>query len=63
MNRTWGDPVVSSTKSRLEIPGYQLQALAAHTSAKERKQRVNVEVPPSEGNEVRRDGHQEVIAS
>jgi hypothetical protein len=29
MNRTWGDPVVSSTKSRLEIPGYQLQALAA----------------------------------
>ena len=26
--------------SRLEIPGYQLQALAAHSSARERKQRV-----------------------
>ena len=31
----------SSTKSRLEIPGYQLQALAAHSSARERKQRVH----------------------
>ena len=49
-----GDPFVSSTKSRLEIPGYQLQALAAHSSVRERTQRVNVEVPPSEGNEVRR---------
>jgi hypothetical protein len=48
-----GDPVVSSATSRLEIPGYQLQALAAHSSAEERKQRVNVEVSPSEGNEVR----------
>jgi hypothetical protein len=62
MNRTWGGPVVSSTKSRLEIPGYQLQALAAHSSVRERTQRVNVEVPPSEGNEVRRDGRQEVVA-
>ena len=46
-----------------ETPGYQLQALAAHSSARERTQRVNVEVSPSEGNEVRRDGQQEVIAS
>ena len=61
--RNLGDPFVSSTKSRLEIPGYQLQASAVHSSAEERTQRVNVEVPPNEGNEVRRDGHQEVIAS
>ena len=58
-----GDPFVSSTKSRMEIPGDQLQASAVHSSAGERTQRVNVEVPPSEGNEVRRDGRQEVIAS
>ena len=37
---TWENPVRSSAKSRLEIPGYQLQALAAHSSARERKQRV-----------------------
>ena len=44
-------------------PGYQLQALAAHSSAGERIQRVSIELPPSEGNEVRWDGRQEVIAS
>jgi hypothetical protein len=38
--RNLGEPVVSSAESRLEIPGYQLQALAAHSSAMERKQRV-----------------------
>ena len=37
---TWENPVRSSAKSRLEIPGHQLQALAAHSSARERKQRV-----------------------
>jgi hypothetical protein len=30
-----GDPVVSSAKSRLEIPVYQLQASAAHSYAEE----------------------------
>ena len=60
--RNLGDPVVSSAKFRLEIPGYQLQAPAAHSSAGERKERVNAEVPPSEGDEVRRDGRQEVVA-
>ena len=56
MNRNLGESYFcSSTKSRLEIPGYQLQALAAHSSVRERKQRVDVEVSPSEGNEVRRD--------
>ena len=61
-SRNLGDPVVSSAKSGLEIPGYQLQASAAHSSAGERKERVDAEVPPSEGNEVRRDERQEVIA-
>ena len=66
--RTWGfprnlgDPVVSSVRTRPEIPGDQLQASAAHSSAGERKERVNAKVPPNEGNEVRRDGRQEVIA-
>jgi hypothetical protein len=40
MNRNLGDPVVSSARSRPEIPGYQLQALAVHSSAGERTQRV-----------------------
>ena len=60
--RNLGGPVVSSAKSRLEPPGYQLRASAAHSSAKERRERVNAEVPSNEGNEVRRDGRQEVIA-
>ncbi len=38
---TWENPVRSSANSRLEIPGHQLQALAAHSSARERKQRVH----------------------
>ncbi len=37
---TWENPVCSSVNSRPEIPGDQLQALAAHSSARERKQRV-----------------------
>jgi hypothetical protein len=60
--RNLGDPVVSSAQSRPEQPGDQLQASAAHSSVEERKERVNAEVPPSEGNEVRRDGRQEVVA-
>ncbi len=40
MNRNLGDLVVSSVTSRLEIPGYQLLASAAHSSAEERTQRV-----------------------
>jgi hypothetical protein len=60
--RNLGDPVVSSATSRPELPGDQLQASAAHSSVKERKERVSAEVPPNEGNEVRRDGRQEVIA-
>ena len=40
MNRTLGDLVVSSVTSRPELPGDQLQAPAAHSSAGERKQRV-----------------------
>ncbi len=37
---TWENPVRSSANSRQEIPGHQLQALAAHSSARERNQRV-----------------------
>jgi hypothetical protein len=59
---TLGDPVVSSATSRPELPGDQLPAAAAHSSAAERKERVNAEVPPSEGNEARREGRQEVAA-
>ena len=40
MTGNLGDPVVSSAASRLEIPGYQLQASAAHSSVEERMQRV-----------------------
>ena len=39
--RNLGDPVASSATSRTETPGYQLQALAVHSSVKERTQRVN----------------------
>ena len=35
-----GEPVVSSATSRLELPGDQLQASAARSSAEERTQRV-----------------------
>ena len=61
-SRNLGVPVVSSATSRPELPGDQLQASAVHSSAGERKERVNAEVPPNEGNEVRRDGRQDVIA-
>src|SRR5262249_61202830 len=44
-------------------PGQQLRASAVHSSAGERRERVDAEVPPSEGNEVRRDGRQEGIAA
>ena len=40
MNRNLGDLVVSSVTSRLELPGQQLQASAAHSSVVERTQRV-----------------------
>jgi hypothetical protein len=33
-----------------------------HSSGEERSERVDAGVPPSEGDEVRRDGRQEVIA-
>ena len=36
-----GGPDASSAASRPEIPGHQLQAPAAHSSAGERKERVN----------------------
>ena len=39
--RNLGEPVVSSATSRPELPGDQLQASAAHSSAEEQKQRVH----------------------
>ena len=60
--RNLGDPIASPASSRPEIPGQQLQAPAVHSSAEERTERVDAGVPPSEGDEVRRDGRQEVIA-
>ena len=62
VSRNLGYPVVSSVKSRPELPGHQLQVSAAHSSAGERTERVKREVPPSEGNEVRRNGRRDVIA-
>ena len=56
------DPVVSSAQSRPELPGHQLQVSTVHSSVGKRKERVSTEVPPSEGNEVKRDGRPEVIA-
>ena len=61
MNRNLGDPFVSSMKSRLEIPGYQLQASAAVLVRRGANITSTTEVPPSEGNEARWDGRQEVI--
>ncbi len=40
MNGNLGESYMLLGSSRLETPGYQLQALAAHSSARERKQRV-----------------------
>src|SRR5262249_46184648 len=39
--RNLGDPAVSSATSRPELPGYQLQAAAAQSSAGERSERVD----------------------
>ena len=61
-SRNLGGPVVSSVQSRPELPGHQLQVSTAHSSVEERTELVNTEVPPSEGNEARRNGRQEVIA-
>ena len=47
---------------RLETPGYQLQALAAALVRQGTKATSAPEVSPNEGNEVRRDGKQEVVA-
>jgi hypothetical protein len=56
-----GDPVVSSAVSRPETPGNQLQAPAAVLVRRGANSASTTEVLPSEGNEVRWDGRQEVI--
>ena len=61
---TW--EILSSPRkqSRLGIPGDQLQARRdVHSAAAGETKRPNAPVvPPSEGNEARRDGRQEVVA-
>ena len=54
--RNLGEPCSLLGESRLEIPGYQLQALTAALVRQGAKTTSETEVPPSEGNEVRRDG-------
>jgi hypothetical protein len=57
-----GDPAVSSDISRKRTPGYQPQARRAnHSPPAESETASGSEVPPSEGNEARREGHQEVV--
>ncbi len=58
--RNLGDPVVSTEAEPAGGTGEQPQARRRHTPRRgERNGRVPV-VPPSEGNEVRREGRQEV---
>ena len=53
--RNLGEPCSLLSEFPAGDPDYQPQALAVHSSTRERMKRVNAEVPPSEGNEVRRD--------
>src|SRR3954463_10045347 len=63
--RTLGDPVVSAhepargTAGRTKAPGLRWRCSATDGS----EARARTAVPPNEGNEVRRDGRQEVGAS
>ena len=50
-------------RSRTEVPGYQLQARVVALAARERKYECDHVVSLSKGNEVTRDGRQEVIVS
>lgn len=54
---TLGSPAVSTSYTRKRIPGYQPQACGVAFRDSGAKQERTV-VPPSEGNEVRRDGRQ-----
>ena len=61
--RNLGDPAVSIVNCRLETPGDQLQAVRGRASGPVGDEhRDATMVPPSEGNEVRRDGRQGVGA-
>ena len=53
---TWESPTLLLGKSRLEIPGYQLQASGGALVRQGANTTSAPEVSPSEGNEVRRDG-------
>ena len=60
-SKNLGGPAVSSSFSRPETPGYQLQASAAALVCRRANITSATEMPPSEGNEARWDGRQEVI--
>ncbi len=57
-----GRPLRLHGKSRREIPGDQLQAPGWRTRQPGERNAGATEVPPSEGNEVRRDGRRGVGA-
>ena len=61
LSKNLGGPAVSSANSRPELPGEQLQASAAVLVRRGANITSATEVPPSEGNEARRDGRQEVV--
>ncbi len=61
LSKNLGGPVVSSANSRKEIPGKQLQVSVVALVRRGAKSTSATEVPPSEGNEARWDGRQEVI--
>ena len=58
--RNLGDPVVSTANSRREYRVTNSRLRRPYSAGEERNTSATV-VPPSEGNEVRRDGRQEVI--
>lgn len=61
--RNLGDPVVSSANFRTESPGYQTPGRNGSLVHRGANPTGDTEVLPSEGNEARRNGRQEVIAS
>jgi hypothetical protein len=61
LSKNLGGLVVSSANSRKELLGYQLQAWAVALVRRGAKSTSATEVPPSEGNEARWDGRQEIV--
>jgi hypothetical protein len=61
--RNVGDPAACSANSRVDYRVNEVQACRhAFHVRRERTKRAQAELPPSEGNEARRDERREVIA-